>query len=188
MSNRNIIIIGISTGGPITLQRLFMGLPLLNGSIIIVQHMRKVGNIPLAQSLNRLTKMDVKIANNGERLKQGVVHIAPSDLHLELKDNRLMKLVQKPKVCYVRPAVDITMKSVREQNRDNITGIVMTGIGRDGAEGSAHIKSIGGAVLAQDQESSVIWGMPKAAINLGCVDHVLSPEDIRQRLISQMGR
>ncbi|NOG84498.1 MAG: chemotaxis protein CheB [Planctomycetes bacterium] len=166
---------------------MFQGLPILNGSILIVQHMRKVGNLPLAESLNSLTKMDVRIANDGELLKQGVVHIVPSEVHLELTNNRLMKLVHKPKVCYVRPSVDVTMKSVRKQNGDNITGMIMTGIGRDGAEGSAHIKSIGGVVFAQDQESSVIWGMPKAAIDLGCVDHVLSPEGMRQMLISQMG-
>ncbi len=187
MSNRNIIIIGISTGGPITLRKFFNGLPVLNGSIIVIQHMRKLANIPLAESLNSLTEMDVRIARNGEQIEQGKVHIVPSEVHLELINNRFMNLVHKPKVCYVRPAVDVTMKSVRKKIGDNITGIVMTGIGKDGAEGSAHIKSIGGCTYAQDKESSTIWGMPQSAINMGCIDYVLSPGDIRDRLISQMG-
>ncbi len=188
MKKQNIVIIGISTGGPKTLREFFNGLPLLDASIVLVQHMIKCANKSLCETLNSLTEMEVKIACHGEPMKPGVVYFAPSEIHLELTNNRMIQLVNGPKVCYVRPSVDVTMKSVRKAAEDNITGIIMTGMGKDGAEGLSHIKSIDGVTFAQDENTSVIWGMPKAAINTGNVDHVLSPDGIRNKLISHLGR
>ena len=188
MKKRNIVIIGISTGGPKTLRKFFDGLPLLDASIVIVQHMIKCANRALCEGLNSLTEMEVKIPCHGETIGPGVVYFAPSEIHLELTNNRMIQLVNGPKVCYVRPSVDVTMKSVRKAAEDNITGIIMTGMGKDGAEGLSHIKSIGGVTFAQDENTSVIWGMPKAAINTGNVDHVLSQDGIRNKLISHLGR
>ncbi len=99
----------------------------------------------------------------------------------------MIQLVDSPKVCFVHPAVDVTMKSVMKTKGDNITGIIMTGMGKDGANGIDHIKSIGGVTIVQDENTSTIWGMPKEAINTGKVDYVLSPEGIRNKLISQLG-
>jgi len=149
--------------------------------------MIKCANKSLCDTLNSLTEMDVRIACHGETIQPGVVHFAPSEIHLEIVNNRIIQLVNSPKVCFVRPSVDVTMKSVEKTNGDNIIGIIMTGMGRDGAEGLIHIKSIGGTTFAQDEETSVVWGMPKAAINTGHVDYVLSPEDIRDKLILQVG-
>ncbi len=163
------------------------GLPILNGSVIIVQHMPKYINGSIRKTFDGLTEMEVRIACHGEGLKSGTVYIAPSEIHMTLFDNKLIQLVNGPKVCHVCPSVDITMKSVKQTAKDNITGIIMTGMGRDGAEGISHIKSIGGATYAQDEKSSVIWGMPKAAINTGHVDHVLTPDEIRNKLISRFG-
>ncbi len=166
----------------------FDGLPLLDASIVLVQHMIKCANKSLCETLNSLTAMKVKIACHEESMKPGVVYFAPSEVHLELMNNKIIQLVDGPKVCFVRPAVDVTMKSVIKANGDNITGIIMTGMGKDGTEGLSHIKSIGGVTFAQDENTSVIWGMPKAAINTGKVDYVLSPKDIRNKLISELGR
>ncbi len=188
MKKRNIVIIGISTGGPQTLRKFFNGLPLLDASIVLVQHMIKCANKSLCKTLNSLTEMDVRIASHGETIEPGVVYFAPSEIHLELINNKLIQLVDGPKVHYVRPAIDVTMKSVRKAAGDNITGIIMTGMGKDGAEGLSHIKSIGGITFAQDENTSVIWGMPKAAVDTGKVDYVLSPKSIRNKLISQLGR
>lgn len=188
MNKRNIVIIGISTGGPQTLREFFDGLPLLDASIVLVQHMKKCANKSLCETLNSLTEMEVRIACHGETIKPGVVYFAPSEVHLELINNKIIQLVDGPKVCFVRPAVDVTMKSVRKATGDNITGIIMTGMGKDGTEGLSHIKSIGGVTFAQDENTCVIWGMPKAAINTGNVDYILSPEGIRNKLISQLGR
>ena len=188
MKKQNIVIIGISTGGPKTLRGFFDGLPLLDASIILVQHMTKCANKSLCGTLNKLTEMEVRIACHGENIKPGIVYFAPSEVHLELTNNKMVQLVNTPKVCFVRPSVDVTMKSIRKATGDNITGIIMTGMGKDGAEGLSHIKSIGGVTFAQDENTSVIWRIPKEAINTGKVDYVLSPEGIRNKLISQMGR
>ncbi len=187
MIKRNIVVIGISTGGPKILRKLFDNMPLLNGSIVLVQHMPKFVNESVRKTLDSLTEMDVRIACNGESLGTGTVYIAPSEVHLELKHNQQIRLVNGPKVCYVRPSVDVTMKSVIRKSGDNITGIIMTGMGKDGAEGISHIKSIGGATFAQDEKTSVIWGMPKAAFDTGHVDYVLSSEGIRKKLIYMLG-
>jgi two-component system chemotaxis response regulator CheB len=186
MKKRNIVIIGISTGGPKILRGFFDSLPLLDASIVLVQHMTKCANKSLCKTLNSLTEMEVKIACHGELMKPGVVYFAPSEIHLELVNNKTIQLVDGPKVCFVRPAVDVTMKSVKKTSGDNITGIIMTGMGKDGTEGLSHIKSIGGVTIAQDEKTSVIWGMPKSAINTGKVDYVLSTKGIRNKLISQL--
>ena len=155
---------------------------------MLVQHIIKCANRALCEALNGLTEMDVKIACHGETIKPGVVYFAPSDIHLELRRNETIQLVDSPKVCFVRPAVDVTMKSVRKAGRDNIAGVIMTGMGKDGTDGMGHIKSIGGVTFAQDEQSSVIWGMPKSAINAGNVDYVMSRKGIRNKLISQLER
>ncbi len=165
----------------------FEGLSRLNGSIIIVQHMPKYINGSVRKTLDSLTKMEVKIACHGENLKHGIVYIAPSEVHMTLLSNKTIQLIDSPKVCHVRPSVDVTMKSVEQTTGDNIIGIIMTGMGKDGAVGISHIKSIGGSTYAQDEETSVIWGMPKAAIGTGHIDHVLSSDDIRNKLISLLG-
>jgi len=187
MKRRNIVIIGISTGGPRTLKSFFNGLPRLNASIVLVQHMIKCANKTLCQSLNSVTKMEVKIASHGETIKPGIVYFAPSEIHLELLNNRVIQLVGGQKVRFVKPAVDVTMKSVKKAAENNIIGIIMTGMGMDGTKGIEYIKSIGGVTFAQDEETSVIWGMPMSAINTGKVDYILPPEGIRKKLISQTG-
>ncbi len=165
----------------------FNGLPRLNASIVLVQHMIKCANKTLCQSLNSVTEMEVKIASHGETIKPGVVYFAPSEIHLGLLNNRMIQLVGGPKVSFVKPAVNVTMKSVKKTAKDNIIGIIMTGMGMDGTKGIEYIKSIGGVTFAQDEETSVIWGMPMSAINTGKVDYILPPEGIRKKLISQTG-
>ena len=165
----------------------FNGLPRLNASIVLVQHMIKCANKTLCKTLNSVTEMEVKIASHGEAIKPGVVYFAPSEIHLELVSNRMIQLVGGPKVSFVKPAVDVTMKSVKKSAGDNITGVIMTGMGKDGTKGIEYIKSIGGATFAQDEETSVIWGMPMSAINTGKVDYILPPEGIHKKLISQTG-
>ncbi len=189
MKKRNIVVIGISTGGPKTLKKFFDGLPLLDASIVLVLHIIKCANKSLCESLDRVTDMNVRLASHGEIMRPGVVYFAPSEVHLELINNKIIQLVDSPKVCFVRPSVDVAMKSVKKTIGDDITGIIMTGMGKDGAEGLSHIKTMcGGVTFAQDENTSVIWGMPKAAIDTGNVDYVLPPESIRNKLILQFGR
>lgn len=131
--------------------------------------------------------MTVKIAEDGDMIRDGVIYIAPSEMHLELKNNRMIYLINSEKINFVCPAIDVTMNSLKPSGNDRIIGVILTGMGKDGAQGLLHIKNIGGLTIAQDEESSIVYGMPKAAYETGCVDLILSPEKIRQRLIQSVG-
>ncbi|MBN2105352.1 chemotaxis protein CheB [bacterium] len=183
MTNRTIVIIGASAGGPRILKTIFTDLPVLNCSIIIVQHMPVFINDSIAQSLDHCTSMAVHLAKDNEYLKSGETYIVPSGFHAEVVQNRFLRLVRGERVNYVCPAVDVTMMSLTREPGCQHIGIVLTGMGRDGAEGICHIKSIGGKTVAQDEKSSIIFGMPKEAIITGCVDWVLSPIQIHEKLI-----
>jgi len=185
--SRNIIIIGSSAGGPRILKWIFTGLPLLKASVIVVQHMPKFINDSLRDSLASVTAMRVTIAENGNRLEHSRVYIAPSEVHLSVADNRIIRLSPGEKVNYVCPSVDVTMKSLTWDLGAFFAGIVVTGMGRDGADGIAHIKKIGGITIAQDEKTSNIFGMPKEAIQTGAVDFVLAPDAIREKLIELVG-
>lgn len=187
MGNKTIIIIGISTGEPKTLKAFFRDMPRLDAPVIIVQHMSKFINEPFARNVNDLTEMNVVVPSNGDRLVNGTIYVAPSEVHMSLMNNQRVKLHGGPKVCFVKPSIDVTMKSVLKKPNQKIIGIVMTGMGNDGAAGLSHIKSIGGVTVDQDKQSSIIYGMPKAAVETGNVDHVMTPEQIKERLIAKVG-
>ncbi len=179
MKPQNIIIIGSSAGGPRILKNIFQDLPLLDSVIIIVQHMPKFINESLCKSINNLTDMSVVIAHDGNKLQSGTVYIAPSEVHLELEKNEKVKFSKGKKINYVCPSIDVTMRSLIKQSDSLIIGVVLTGMGRDGANGITHIKHIEGLTIAQDEKSSIIYGMPKEAIHTGQVDWVLNPHQIK---------
>lgn len=131
--------------------------------------------------------MVVKLAEDGEIIRDGIIYIAPSEVHLELKNNRNIHLFKDGKVNFVCPAIDVAMNSLVPSGNDRIIGVILTGMGKDGAQGLLHIKNIGGLTIAQDEDSSIVYGMPKAAYETGGVDLVLSPELIRQKLIQIVG-
>lgn len=166
---------------------LFTGMPKLNASMILIQHMPKFINQSLEQSLSRITRMEVKIAENGEGLENGRLYIAPSEQHLRLLDNRQIHLSDGEKVNYVCPSADVTLRSLKNQPGLKLIGVILTGMGRDGADGIVHIKRLNGITIAQDEATSVIFGMPKEAISTGCVDWILPPSDIRTKIIELSG-
>lgn len=169
------------------MRRLLGGMPRLNAGIVLVQHMPKFINPSVRKTLDGLTDMDVVIADTGNRVDAGTVYIAPSEVHLQILNNERLKLVDGPKVCFVRPSADVTMKSALNRAGFRVIGVVLTGMGKDGAEGIAHIKRIGGVTFAQDEQSSAIYGMPKAAAETGAVDFVMAPEAIQAKLIKMVG-
>lgn len=179
----NIVIIGSSTGGPKILPQILTGLPKLNASIILVQHMRSYINESFRKTLDRNTEMDVRIAEHGDVLNNGEIVIAPSGVHLEIANNKVINLSHGEKVHFVCPSIDVTMKSLRKEKGCTVMGIILTGMGCDGVDGITHIKSIGGMTIAQDEATSVIYGMPKAAYGTGHVDWVLTPMEIREKLL-----
>jgi two-component system chemotaxis response regulator CheB len=128
--------------------------------------------------------MPVALAEHGERLKAGKVYLAPGGFHLQLEGNLRVKLCEGPRVNYVQPSVDVTMLSLSKScGGGKLIGAIMTGMGKDGAEGIQHMKKIGGVTFAQDQASSTIYGMPKAAVETGAIDFVLPPAKIADKLV-----
>jgi two-component system chemotaxis response regulator CheB len=142
-------------------------------------------NESFRRSIGRGTKMEVTLAATGDRLAHRRVFIAPSDHHLAIVRNRMFRLIDGPKVNYVKPSVDVTMRSVGASDEDRLLGIIMTGLGRDGAEGLGHLRSLGAETIAQDEGTSTIYGMPKAALEVGAVGMVLTPREIRGALIER---
>lgn len=187
MSKTNIIVIGISTGGPKLLKTLFQGVPKLNASILLIQHMPEWINESARNSLAATTDMEVLSAEDKAILKPATIYVAPSGLHMELIDNKCIRLFEAPPVRFVCPSVDVTMLSIQKSKRKK-AAVILTGMGKDGADGLKHIKEIGGITFAQDEASSTIYGMPKAAVETGGVDFVGSPPQIVQRLIQHFGK
>ena len=183
----NIIVIGSSTGGTRVLDLLFSELPRLNASIIVIQHIPSFHDRLLAERLDRVSPMKVVLAENGTLLDPSVTYCAPADVHLTLKHNSKIQLCTGECVNFCIPSIDITMKSLKTNAKGVIVGVVLTGMGRDGAEGIAHIKEIGGATIAQDKESSTIYGMPKEAVATCKVDFVLHKKSLAEKLIELVG-
>jgi len=187
MPSPNIIVIGASAGGPRILKELFAGMPPLNASIVIVQHMPKFVNESLCESLSRCTEMRVSVAQNGEQLERKKVYVAPSEVHLTLVDNQKVWLFNGERVNFACPSIDVAMSSLQKILGIGVVGVILTGMGKDGADGIRHIKKIGGTTIAQDEKTSIIYGMPKEACETGAIDFVLSPKLIMNKLIELVG-
>lgn len=183
MSLKNIVVIGASTGGPETLRKVFSDLLVLDACAIIVQHMPVYVNESVREEIASVTNMEIKLAENGDPLQHGRVYLAPSLVHTEIRSNRGIALVKGEKVNFVCPSIDVTMKSLIPVPTMNIVGIVLTGMGSDGAHGISHIKQLGGITIAQDEPTSIIYGMPKAAAETGDVDFVLPMAKIPLKII-----
>lgn len=182
MPNGNIVVIGSSTGGLKVLEALFPRLSVLRAAILIVQHITPLIDQAFVTSLQRVSKMPVSLASDGETLQEGKVYLAPGGLHLSLINNQRVRLFRGEKVNSVCPAIDVAMKSVVRPATGKLTGVILTGMGCDGAAGIAHIKQVGGVTIAQDQKTSVIYGMPKAAAETGKIDFILPAERIGDKL------
>ncbi len=179
--------IGVSTGGPQTLIQIIPKLPAnFPAPILIVQHMPPMFTKQLAERLDQLSALRVKEGEQGEPVKKGVVYVAPGDFHMEVRKvgNNVHEIYlhKGPPRNFCRPAVDELFESLAEVYRDKTVGLVLTGMGRDGEEGSRKIKEVGGLVLAQDEQSCVVFGMPRAVIEAGLADEVLNLSVIPQRL------
>ena len=184
MTNTNIVMIGVSTGGPMALRRLFADLPPLNAAFIIVLHIPPGMDYRIAKGLDAVAAMPVSLATDGDYLRRGQIYLAPGGFHLRLEGNSRIILEEGQRVNFVQPSADVAMKSLlKPLKRRRIIGVILTGMGRDGAEGIRHIKDIGGITIAQDQESSAIYGMPKAASETGAVDFIFPPDKISHKLV-----
>jgi two-component system chemotaxis response regulator CheB len=182
MPGCNLILIGSSTGGLKVLEELFPRLPVLKAAVVIIQHITPLVDQSFVTSLARVSKMPVCLAMEGTALQTGTVYLAPGGVHLTLIRNSVVHLHDGEKVNSVRPSIDVAMKSVSAPFGIRIAGIILTGMGADGAAGISHIKQLGGITIAQDQKTSVIYGMPRAAAETGKIDFILPTERIADKM------
>lgn len=178
-----LVIIGVSTGGPAALSRVIPAFAAnTRFATLVVQHMPAQFTAALAERLDAMSAVHVAEAQGGELPVPGAVLIAPGDRHVEFDDQGCVVLTQGSAVNGCRPSADVTMRSAASVYGRRSIGVIMTGMGKDGAAGMAAIKQAEGRTLAQDEDTSVIFGMPRAAIELGVVDYVVPLDDIANRL------
>ena len=171
-----VIAIGASTGGTEAIASVLRQLPVNSPPLVITQHIPPEFSKAFAGRLNDLCAIDVKQAEDGDALRPGLALIAPGDLHMLLrKTNGRYSVIVKtgPRVCYQRPSVDVLFSSVAESAGRTATGILLTGMGADGAQGLLKMHQAGACTIAQDEATCVVFGMPREAIALHAADHIL---------------
>jgi len=186
-TTNKIIAIGASTGGTQAIKKVLTQMPRNSPGIVVVQHMPAQFTTSFSERMDELCQMSVKEAQNGDTVTNGQVLIAPGNFHMLLKRSGAryyVEIKKGPLVHYQRPAVDILFKSVARYAGANALGIILTGMGKDGAAGMLDMKKAGAVNIAQDEKSCVVFGMPKEAIGIGAVDHVQDIYCIADKTIS----
>ena len=178
-----VILVGSSTGGPSALSEIIPALPAsLSSPVVIVQHMPAGFTRSLSERLNSLSPLKVKEAEPGDQLMVGQVLVAPGGFHMTLDENERIALNQKPAVHGVRPAVDVTLNSLNKHFGKNMIGVILTGMGSDGAIGMSILHSAGGYVIAEHESTCVVWGMPRSVVEAGAADAVLPRPQIARAI------
>jgi two-component system chemotaxis response regulator CheB len=189
MSTEKLIIIGASTGGTEAIRHVLQPLPPDSPGILIAQHMPAGFTRSFAERLNGLCRIGVTEAVHGERILPGHAYIAPGGFHLSLARsgaNYIAQVDQAPPVNRHRPSVDVLFDSAAKHAGQNAIGVILTGMGRDGADGLLRMRQAGAYTLAQDEASSVVFGMPREAIMLGAAAEVASVDKISELLLNHL--
>jgi two-component system chemotaxis response regulator CheB len=185
-----VLAIGCSTGGPEALSTLLGLLPAdLRVPVVVVQHMPPVFTRQFAARLDRNTPFTVVEAEGGERLRPGLVVLAPGDFHLRLRrlgDQVLTTIDQQVPENFCRPAVDVLFRSAAQVYGPDVLATVLTGMGSDGRRGSQDVVAAGGSVLVQDEQSSVVWGMPGSVVEVGAAEDVLALPELAAALVRRV--
>jgi len=185
-TTERIVAIGTSTGGTQALEAVLRGLPRTAPGIVVVQHMPEKFTASFAARLNNVSQMEVREAQNNDRVVPGRVLIAPGGRHMLLKRSGAqyyVEVIEGPLVNRHRPSVDVLFRSVAKFAGKNAMGVIMTGMGDDGARGLKEMHDAGAYTVAQDEASSVVYGMPKEAVKLGAADRSLSLGAIPSEII-----
>nr|WP_182188481.1 chemotaxis response regulator protein-glutamate methylesterase [Pectinatus frisingensis] len=186
-----LVAIGTSTGGPKALQDVITKLPAdLPCGVVVVQHMPPGFTKSLADRLNQLSEVTVKEAENGDRIEPAHVYIAPGNYHMVVHKDAaggIISLNQEPPIGNHRPSVNALFNSAVPFGK-NLVAVIMTGMGNDGAAGMLQIKKAGGYVIAESELTSVVYGMPKAVVDLGIADEVLPVDEIANAIVSAIKR
>jgi two-component system chemotaxis response regulator CheB len=190
-STDKVIAIGASTGGTEAIRRIIRDFPAVMPGIVVVQHMPAGFTRHFAESLNNICAMEVKEAQTGDRVMPGVVLIAPGGRQMNVRRSGGIYLVDcRPgeNVCGHCPSVEVLFRSVAKYAGANAIGVMLTGMGRDGAEGMAEMRRVGARTVAQDEATSVVFGMPKAAYEQGGVEYLLPLEIIASKIVGLLAK
>ena len=187
----SVIAIGASTGGTEAIYKILSGFPENCPGVVIVQHIPAVFSRSFANRLNELCAIRVQEAKDGDKLQPGLALVAPGNFHMLLRRTLScyrVEIKDGPLVCFQRPAVDVLFHSVAEAAGPHATAAILTGMGSDGVQGMLAIKKGGARTLAQDEASSVVFGMPREAIRSGAVDRILPLPEIANALLTESRR
>jgi two-component system chemotaxis response regulator CheB len=185
-TTNQVVAIGASTGGTVAVERILAQLPPNSPGIVITQHMPEQFTRYFAQRLKQQSRLDVREAQNGDSVVPGVALVAPGNRHMLVKRSGARYFVEVkdgPRVNRHRPSVDVTFRSVARSAGRNAVGIILTGMGGDGAQGLRAMREAGARTLAQDEATCVVFGMPKVAIDLGAVETVLPIDGIAPEVV-----
>jgi two-component system chemotaxis response regulator CheB len=188
-TTERVVAIGTSTGGTQALEEVLTALPRVSPGIVIVQHMPEKFTAAFAGRLNGICRIEVKEAETNDRVIQGRALIAPGGRHILLKRSGaqyVVEVIDGPLVNRHRPSVDVMFRSVAKNAGANALGIIMTGMGDDGAAGLFEMRTAGARTIAQDEESCVVFGMPKEAIKRGAVERTLPLSAMAQEILRQL--
>jgi two-component system chemotaxis response regulator CheB len=188
-TTHKVIAIGASTGGTQAIEVVMRGLPADTPGIVIVQHMPESFTKAFAERLNRICSMEVREAQDLDDVTPGVALIAPGDKHMVLSKNGALyrvRIKDGPRVHFQRPSVDVLFQSVAVNAGQNSIGVILTGMGADGARGLFEMHTQGAHTIAQDEKSCVIFGMPREAIQLGGASAILPLQDIAQAVLARI--
>jgi two-component system chemotaxis response regulator CheB len=191
VAHHRVVVIGASTGGVEALRYLLPQLPADVPPIVVVQHIPPHFSRVMAEHLNRLTPFEVREAEDGDVLRPGLCLIAPGDYHVTLArgpSGLRLRTIQSPPVNHSRPSVDVLFRSVSEQVGAASVGVLLTGMGYDGARGLSMIRAAGGATIVESKESCVVFGMPQAAIKLGAAESVVPLEAMSDAILTALNR
>lgn len=186
-TTEKIVAIGASTGGTEAIKEVLMRLPADAPGIVITQHIPEAFSTPFAKRMNGISQMVVKEAEDGDQIIPGHVFIAPGSHHLYVERSGARyhcRLDDGPAVNRHKPAVDVLFRSVSQVAGPNSIGVLLTGMGDDGARGLKELQDIGAKTIAQDEKTSVVWGMPGSAVELGAADFVLPLEQVAKKIMS----
>lgn len=187
---RSLIFIGASTGGTEAIKTVLQGLPAGTPPVLIVQHMPEMFTEAFAKRLDGLSAMRVKQAEDGEAVLPGTAYIAPGHSHLSIlrtPSGYVCRLAKDPPVNRHRPAVDVLFRSAAEQVTVPMVGALLTGMGKDGAEGLLQMRKKGAWTIAQDEQSCVVYGMPREAVLMGAAAEVLPLAAVASGILRRVG-
>ncbi len=188
-TTNKIIAIGASTGGTEALKEVLTQFPHNSPGIMIVQHMPANFTTSFAERLDSLCQIKVKEAKDGDSVVAGTALLAPGNFHMMMRRSGARYYVNVksgPLVCYQRPAVDVLFNSVATYGGANAIGVILTGMGKDGAQGMLKMKEAGAKTIAQNEKSCVVFGMPKEAIEIGAIDKVVPLKDIASEIMKML--